>query len=543
MPPVRGARNRLSLIGQLLVFQFSLLTVVLLAVSATSLQQATLSFERSEGRRLLTVAEYTASLPVIRYRITTDAASRSLTPSVAALRTTTGVDSLILTRPDGYVLASPDDPRLSGTTLLVPDAQASQNRGWKGTASLGPDVHLVARAPVFADDGTFIGVALAGKRYPTVWQTITTAGPDLLTYLAVAGILGALGSVWFARRMKRQTLGLEPSEIATLVEHREAMLHGIREGVIAVDADGVITLANDSATQLLRLPADAAGRPVTDVGLDDAAVHALSRSDTDASDVLLINDGALLVLNQTQIHPTWSASETVTTLRDHTQLVSLQHELGTSKQSTDTLRAQTHDFANRLHTISMLIQLGEHDSAVQYIQAVSRDRTASHETVLQRIADPTIAAVLIAKMSLARERGAVLELSRTSTLGKVGDDLAADVVTVLGNLIDNAFDAVALIDDAESRKVLIDVLPGDASDPRADGVRIAVHDSGPGVPPELSESLFLPKVSSKSTGGSRGFGLSIVSLVVTRRGGRISVHNDNGARFEVDLPVKEVFRV
>jgi sensor histidine kinase regulating citrate/malate metabolism len=323
------------------------------------------------------------------------------------------------------------------------------------------------------------------------------------------------------------------------------MLHGIREGVVSVDTDGIITLANDSARMLLNLPPDAVGRPIEAVGLDEEAVRVL-RSDTAVDvDAGLVNRGVLLVLNQTTIRPPHSKPEVVTTLRDRTELVTLQHDLGSSMEATDTLRAQTHDFANRLHTVSMLIQLGDTAAAVEYIDAVSRDRSHLDSTVLTRIAEPAVAALLIAKTSLARERGAELTLTPDSALPRVDAMLSADLVTVIGNLVDNAIDAVTATD---TRVVDVDIraitVPGPEDRPALlSEVRVSVRDSGPGVDESLKDRVFEAGVSSKlrsEHGADHGFGLAIVQLVATRRGGRASYRNEDGAVFEAVLPVMAV---
>jgi sensor histidine kinase regulating citrate/malate metabolism len=396
---------------------------------------------------------------------------------------------------------------------------------------------VIAEVPVLADDGVVVARVLAAREVPTLLELFGTAIPDLLTYLAVAGVLGGAGSWWLAARVKRQTLGLEPDQIARLVEHREAMLHGIREGVVAVDADGLITLANDSARRLLSLPEDAKGRHIDEVGLDAAAVNALRSHSGHDRDSALVNRGVLLVLNQTTIVLPRSRPEVVTTLRDRTELVTLQHDLGSSLQTAGTLRAQTHDFANRLHTISMLIQLGDVEAAVDYIDAVSRDRSELDSTVLARIAEPAVAALLIAKTSLARERGAELILSAQSELPRGDDELAADLVTVLGNLVDNALDAVLAV---PVRRVEVDIRPlGDPPHSELGGARVIVRDSGQGVDSTIADRMFEAGVSSKSPspdGKANGFGLAIVQLVATRRGGMVAIGSEGGTIVEVTLP-------
>ncbi|MGO4690666.1 ATP-binding protein [Glaciibacter sp. 2TAF33] len=542
------ARSRLSLTRQLLIFQLCLIAIVLVAVTAITLEQTRGIFASGQMRRMLTVAEYSAAVPLVRSLLSEAPHPQQLAAPVEALRTTSGVDQLIVTDASGRVLASPADPRLVGSTLAVGPTGADSQGAWSGSADIDMVGHIVARVPVLSNAGRLVGTVIAAREFRPFVGLLTDAAPNLLTYLGVAGVLGTAGSMWLAARVKRQTLGLEPDQIAKLVEHREAMLHGIREGVVSVDTDDLITLANDSARTLLNLPADAVGRRIDDVGLDPEAVRVLRGHRAGDVDTGLVNRGMLLVLNQTTIHPPRSTPEVVTTLRDRTELVTLQHDLGSSMQATDTLRAQTHDFANRLHTVSMLIQLGDTDAAVDYIDAVSRDRSQLDSTVLTRINEPAVAALLIAKTSLARERGADLTLSAESSLPRVDETLSMDLVTVIGNLVDNAIDAVTA---TETRLVEVDIR---AVTTEADGpspallseVRVSVRDSGPGVDATLTDHVFEAGVTSKpraGAGADHGFGLAIVRLVATRRGGQAAFRNDDGAVFTATLPVKAAAHV
>ncbi|TFD26083.1 GHKL domain-containing protein [Cryobacterium lyxosi] len=525
----------MSLTRQLLLFQLSLITLVLVAVTAISIEQTRSGFESGAQRRMLTVAEYTAANPLVRSLLDTAAVPQQYSVPVEALRTTTGVDQLIVTDAVGRIIASPADPRLLTTDLAIDAAPDESDAAWAGAAPIGANDYVVAQVPVLSNSGEVVGSVVAAREFPAVAELLKAAAPNLLTYLGVAGVLGVVGSLLLAARVRRQTLGLEPEQIGRLVEHRDAMIHGIREGVISVDTDGLITLANDSARTLLGLPADAEGRAIDAVGLDDEAVRALRQQEIGDIDTVFVNRGVLLVLNQTLIHPPRSRPEVVTTLRDRTELVTLQHDLGSSRQATDTLRAQTHEFANRLHTISMLIQLGDTDAAVEYVDAVTRERTDLDNSVITRLQEPAVAALVIAKTSLARERGATLVLSAESTLARVDADLSTDLVTVIGNLVDNALDAVT---GARERGVRLDVQP--VSGTGAGAVRVTVSDSGPGIDIALIDRVFETGVTSKSALGdadSHGYGLAIVRLVSTRRGGSVGYRAENGAVFEAVLPI------
>jgi sensor histidine kinase regulating citrate/malate metabolism len=223
---------------------------------------------------------------------------------------------------------------------------------------------------------------------------------------------------------------------------------------------------------------------------------------------------------------------TVTTLRDRTELLAMQSELSARESVTETLRAQTHEFNNQLHTISGLIQLGEYDELSAWIGAVTRRRAEITEAVASRVDDRAVAALLVAKVSLAAERGVGIELAADTRLPRLDPDLGADVGTVLGNLVDNAVDATVAAGGST-----VSVRLRDDRGEDGDLVLVQVADSGAGVPPENAAHLFDRGYSTKPGDASgRGVGLALVQVVCERRVGAVSVHNDRGAVFTARLP-------
>jgi two-component system CitB family sensor kinase len=292
---------------------------------------------------------------------------------------------------------------------------------------------------------------------------------------------------------------------------------------VALDPHERVTVANDSARELLGLPPDCVGRKLASLPVDPALKKVLTRDQPDPDQLVLVGE-RLVVLNRVPIRSRGRNIGSVTTLRDRTELSSLERELGATRTATDTLRAQAHEFANQLHVISGLIQIGEYDSVVQFVNGATVDRTRLNDEVTSRIQDPALAALLIAKSSLATERGVALQLDQRSALGPVSDELSRDLTTVVGNLVDNAFDAVTGRPEAAVRVLVED---------STDHVEVTVRDSGPGVPDEAVEDIFRQGFSTKEAGpgDSRGFGLALSRVVCRRSGGDLTVANDNGAVF------------
>ncbi|MBM6620529.1 sensor histidine kinase [Micrococcaceae bacterium RIT802] len=522
-------RRRFTLSGQFLALQLLIVLAVLVGVLFISLAQSERTFERMESRRALSAAETLAAMPIVR-SLLPDAAPKlgsSLPAAAESVRSVSGASLAQLALGDGTIVAS-SDPGQLGESLQLGRSDVMDGRAWTGSVTANSLRTLVAHVPVLDDSGKLVGVAVIGRTYPSLWERLGGTVPNLLIYLGVSLAVGTVGSLLLSRRVKHQTLGMEPDEIAGLVEHREAILHGVKEGVVAIDPRDRITLVNDAALELLGWPAHSEGLPLDDLGISDALRAALTRGPAQMDQLLLVGE-RLVVLNRRPMQSRGRAVGWVTTLRDRTELSTLESELGATRTTTDTLRAQTHEFANQLHTISGLLQLGEYDEALGFVDGVSFSRTQLVDDVTQGIADPAIAALVIAKSSLAGERGVSIHLAPGCTLGKVDEVLSRDLVTVVGNLVDNALDAVAGLPDGT-------VELGLADDDNL--VIVTVRDSGPGVEASGRDRIFEQGYSSKASVSSagRGFGLALTRLVCERRGGSASVHNDGGAVFTAVLP-------
>src|SRR6476619_2070981 len=524
-PLVRSFR---SLAGQFLVFQLLVVGVVLVAVAAVSVAQSTREFREVRGQRMIAVAENIASTPIVRDRFADPFAGKVLAPEVDRAVALSGASLAEILDPDGTVRVSSDPARIGQRMDLGP-SRADEGRAWFGDDNIDGLHSLVGQVPILSIDGDALAVVSVSEPYPSVWELLSGAGERLLFYLGLGAVLGLLASWLLSRRIKRHSWGLEVAEIAGLADHREALLHSIREGVVAVNTEGHVTLLNDSAQELLGVGGDAVGRCVDGIGLDPAVVEFLLSGD-DGRDVVIVTRTKVLALNRRSATSQGEVIGTVTTMRDSTELAALQGQLSSHKSVTDTLRAQTHEFANQLHTISGLVQLGEYDSVRDLVGALTRRRAEISDAVTQRISDPAVAALLIAKTSLAAESGVSLEIAPESRLGALDPALATDVITLLGNLIDNAVDVSV---GSDSAKVTVTIKDHD-------GLMISVADSGPGVPEHLRDAIFARGVTTKpEVPGGRGIGLALVRLVTAQHGGTVEVSDgpSRGASFVVRLPV------
>lgn len=523
-------RRRLSLAGQLLVLQAVIVLLVVLGATPVLLVQNDVAFRRSESRRVLATAETIAGTGVLEAGLSSGT-NRGVPGEAERSRASSGSSYVLVTDETGKVVHS-SDPADIGRTVTRP----GPGRSWVGVVDEDGKRAVEARAPVQAvrsrgalEIGDVVGYVVVGRDYPTTWERLGDTAPTLAVYVLVGALVGLGGSLLLSRRIKRQTHGLEPNEIAGLVEHREAMLHGLREGVVGVDPAGRVTLVNDEAVRLLDLAADAVGRPVTDLGVPAAVADVLGGR-SGASDLALAVGGRVLVLNQMPVVNQGLRIGWVTTVRDRTELTDLTRQLDMWRGTTDLLRSQAHEFSNRMHTIAGLIELGEYDEAASFVVTESRAREGWVERVVGKVEDASVAAMLVAKGSRAAELGVSLDLDDDARLPPLPDHLSADVLTVLGNLVDNAMEAVSV--DRGSVSVRL-AMPADA-------VEVEVSDDGPGVPDELAALVFEQGFSTKTSSNpvGRGWGLALSRVVCERRGGSLRMTRSGARRtvFSAVLP-------
>lgn len=437
-----------------------------------------------------------------------------------------GAAYIVVIDQDRVRLTHPD-PNLIGQQVTEPLVAAD------GQVHLRVDNGAVgvtanARVPLRDSTGAFIGEVSVGIREESVTQLLLAQLPTYGAWFAVALLIGAAASFGLASLLKRRTFGLELDEIARLLQEREATLHGIREGVIAIDPSGRISVVNDEATHLLRLADNVQGRRVEDVLVPGAIRDALTGTSA-VADASVVTDDFWLVLNRMPVILGGRPHGVVVTMQDRTALEALSRELAGERSFTESMRAQQHEFTNRIQGIAGLLELGRVDEALEYVHEIRGVGADLDQSLRAHIASPQVIGLLLGKAAEAGERGIELVIDPETRLGETPDRVHA-LITVLGNLIDNAFDA--LQGTRAPRRVIVRVLE------TPEAIEIEVDDSGPGIPPEVAPHIFRSGFTTKPTGVARhsGLGLFLVARTVEQAGGTIEVGDGPGASFTVTLP-------
>lgn len=511
---------------QLLAMQVAIVLVVLASAGVLAVRLQSEQIRETYAGRVLTIARSLAELPAVREAYATDDPPNTLQPLAELVRESAGAEFVVFTDRDGIRYSHPD-PANIGKPVSTDPGVALEGGEFVGTETGTLGRSLRAKVPVRDDAGAVIGVVSVGVLESELAADLADVVPPLVAWLTAAAFLGVAGAVVVTRLVRRRIHGLEPEEIAELLQARDAMLHGIREGVVAIDARGRLALVNDEAARLLDLKDDLTGRPVADV-LDRDDLLPIAVGTEDHSDRLVLVGERVLVVNSSAARVDGRVIGRVLTLRDRTELFDALRALDGQRSITDALRAQAHEFSNNLHVVSGLIELGRHAEAVQFIERVGGGSGTVQGSALREIEDASVAAALVTKTATARERGVQLRLDPTS---EVHDGAGDDVVTIISNLVDNAIDATG---NGGTVELLVRH--------RGNGtVEIRVSDDGPGVPPEQRSRIFETGVSTKVPVNDhlgRGIGLALVARIVARRGGSITVEDrpGRGAVFHVTLP-------
>jgi Signal transduction histidine kinase regulating citrate/malate metabolism len=507
----------------LLLLQVGIVIGLLSAVAAVVLVFEDHRTQDVAFERVHTVAAQMAAQRDVQVHLGKSDAVEVIAPIAGLATAVSGVDYVTVVDASGVRVAHPDSGMI-GRHVSSNHEQVLDGQPFRGT-EVGPrGVTLRAKEPV-RFNGEIVGTISVGILQSEIRRDLLAIVAGFAPWLLGAAVLGTICSAWAGRVVRRRIYGVEPEEVAGLLQSQQALLFSVHDGVLGVDEGGRLTLLNDEASRLLGVGEEALGRPAREVL--DPDVEALLNSEGHAAEQtqsVLSGERILLATRREATSGNRSLGKTLT-LQDRTELEATLRELQGQRSLADALRSQTHEFSNRLHVLAGYLSVGEAGEAQAYIERL----TGPASTIdTSRPSDPALTGLLGANASVAREAGVRLDIDPESLVGD-GWRADEDVLTVVGNLLKNAIEAAG---DGGTASVKL----------RADrsGLTLSVDDSGPGIAPESVERVFRRGVTSKGTeegtGATRGIGLALVDRIVTRRGGDIRVDSGKlgGARISVE---------
>ncbi|MFF9792533.1 sensor histidine kinase [Streptomyces bacillaris] len=539
-----------SLAGQLFAMQVVLIAAVVAGCAVFAYVSGSSQAEQTAARQVRAAALAVADSPSVREAIRTPDPSAVLQPYAEQVRRDTGIAFITIMDTDRKRWTHPDTAQIGATFLgHTEEALAGATFTETYTGTLGPSIRVVT--PV-RDGEEIIGLVSAGITVDRVSSQVREQLGALALAAGGALALGGLGTYVINARLRRHTHGMNAAELSRLHDYHQATLHAVREGLLMLDGQRRIALINDAGRELLGLDpeTEAVGRTVAELNLPAPLTGALLASEARVDELHLTAERVVVVNTRPVVGG--ERRGTVVTLRDHTELQALTGELDSERGFTQALRSQAHEAANRLHTVVSLIELGRVEEAVEFATAELELAQVLTDRVVGAVEEPVLAALLLGKAAQANERGVELELAEDSLIddGALPPSLAQrDLVTILGNLIDNAVEAAS---EGSEGDTVEGAVPAQRTAPQGGAGRarvtvtaladdrdllLRVSDTGAGIGPEEADEVFRRGWSTHGAG--RGLGLALVRQAAHRNGGSVELDRapEGGARFTVRLPL------
>ena len=528
------ATKPMKLQSKMIMLIMALLLFVAMAAGIFSLHMISTILENQIGSRALRVSQAVANIPEIRKDLERgDIKTSSIQEITQKIRLDTGAQFIVVGDRNG-MRYSHTVPERIGQYMVGGDNHRALEQGLsyisKATGTLGPSIR--GKVPVFNDSGEVIGIVSVGYLMEDVKATIRGHQLKIVSAIVAVILLGIGLTIKITSDLKKAIFGLEPEEIATLLQERTATLEAVREGIMAIDSRGCITTVNQAAFDTLGLEpdTDVIGKPVLQVFPETKMMEVLASGESQLDKVLNLGDKEIIV-NRLPIIIGDRVTGVVSSFRDKSELDSIAKKLYQVQKYSEMLRAQTHEYSNKLHTIAGLIQIGGYQEAIELIGSETTGYQKLITSLMKTVPDPVIAGTILGKYNKAREMKIEMTVDPDSSMNDIPPFMKkSDLVTIIGNILDNSFEAVVHsgIRDRKVRLSMTDL---------GNDLIFEFDDSGPGVDQKRLQQIFVKGYSTKEEEG-HGMGLYLVEKTISRMGGSISVGESElgGAAFTVIIP-------
>lgn len=523
--------TRVSLQMKIIIFITTIILFVTMTLTGIFAYLESKQVEENMGKLALRVATTVSLIPAVENAFYYEEPSEVIQPLVESIRQMVGAEFIVVGNKDSIRYSHPNIGKI-GKKMVGGDNDKALIDGQyyisKAVGSLGPS--LRGKAPIFNDKGDIIGIVSVGFMIEDIRSIIINRVLKIGAVSFVIVLFGIAGGILLARNIRKDTAGLEPHEIASLYRERNAILLSIKEGIIAVDEHGRITMINNSAKKMLGIERDCRNELIENV-LPNTQMYKVLEGEKTDHDVEMKMRDRIMIVNRIPIIEDGQVVGVVASFRDKTEIQKMLDTIFEIRKYSEEMRAQTHEFTNKLYVLSGLLQLGHYDKAVQMIQTEYSQHETQNKILFDQIHDQTVQAILLGKISIASEKKINFMIDENCTLNPLPKHIVpSQIITMIGNLIDNAFDAVQAIKQKEVFFYITDI---------GNDVVIEVGDNGPGVDEKELDSLFNRGYSTKE-GMNRGYGLTNLKKVVDDLQGSVEIQRPKGggAVFSIFLPKK-----
>ncbi|WP_077597114.1 ATP-binding protein [Oceanobacillus kimchii] len=512
-------RTKILILSSILVCSSVLVSGWMMLISISD------SFEEEIGERAIAIARTLTQLDDIIINVGQEGGEEYIQPIAERIRLSTNVDYIVILDMNRIRYSHPSETRI-GEVFEGGDEIAAYSEHEYTSKALGELGYAIrAFVPIMDEAGTHqVGVAVVGILSPTFQSLVKDYQSDLLVSL-VWGLLIGIGGSWFlATNVKKQTYQLEPYEIGRLFEERQTIMQTLDTGIIVTDDKGEISFMNKLAEEYTGYTFSGQ-MYISEVFTRSWITEQLLESEKVINKPVSFNKTMYLV----SIYPIFVKKDfmgSLIILKNRSEIHQLGEELTGVKSLVSALRAQNHEYMNKLHSIAGLIQLDRTDEALELLIEETSDEENMIQFLRDRIDHYPISGLILGKRARAKEMGVHLWIHEDSYLNRVVEGFSSgDLITLIGNLLDNAIESC---EDAVLKEVSCLIQGGNNS------LYIMVEDSGKGIPTGESELVFQEGYSSKAKEG-RGFGLALIKSIVEANQGEISITSKgtNGTIMEI----------
>jgi two-component system sensor histidine kinase DctS len=474
--------------------------------------------EEELGGRLLVTARTVAELPSVAQGLSAEGDRAGLQTVAERIRIVNDVDYIVIMDMNGIRWTHPS-PNLIGTPSRGTDERSSyaehtylsKAKGERGTA-------LRAFVPVMNENHDQIGVVLVGKIVPNISEVISLMRGEGYVIALLTLLFGVWGSWLLAIHIKKQMFNLEPAEIARLLVERTATFQAMREGIIAIDSSETVTIFNEKAKEMLKVSGEVIGKPIREVLPESRLPDTLRHNEPVYNQTLLIGS-VPIVSSRIPITAGGKVVGAVDVFQDRTEVTKMAEELTGVRAFVEALRVQSHEFKNKIHAIGGLLQLGDKQKAMEYLFQITEQQEELNRLVNKRIHSDGITGLLLGKISRGKELGIQVKLDERSWMQRLPDALDNhDMVVVLGNLLENSFEA--LQKQKGKKEVMISIEQDE------EVCSLLIEDNGCGMSAETKQRIFERGYSTK--GPDRGIGMYLVRNVIDKGNGQVKIESSEG---------------
>jgi len=512
-------------------FVIGILLLTIGSISLLSFNQMKTILKDQFGRNLLAVANSVSNSYLVQNYLAGNNKidEENLNSQIENIRSKTKVEFIVIMDMNGIRYSHPKKEKVGKKfeggdetrVLTKGEEYVSEARG-----SLGLSLRVFT--PIFKN-GKQIGAVAIGSPLNQVYNEIYLKIDEFIPFIILGLILGVIAATLLSSNIKKSIFGLEPEEIALILKEKEAVIESVKEGILAVNKNGIVTLFNKAAGEILELTQEDIGRHITNLSYANKISEVLKAGKYYENIEMKVRPGLTILCKYNPLkNDKDEVIGVVMNFRDLTEVKKMAEELTGIKKMTWSLRAQNHEFMNKLHTISGMIQLGEYREAVKFISDVAKNRKEISSVLFDKIKNVSIAALLFSKYNKAEEDRIKFEIDTSCNLNELPQYMREDELgSVIGNLIENSFEAVKSDGSGNVNFKIYEI---------DDYLKIEIKDNGPGISCDIVNNIYELGTTTKI--GQRGVGMYIVKKIIDDMKGQIKFSVDNGTRWDISIPMK-----